>query len=165
MQNPVEPGRRLNSIGSVAQLYSDVSRSAFWHGEEVLFDRIVHEWVDLMAIARTLRRGVVDHAAAVSGVDEVTSDLAEEWRAEARSLGKDASTLRALADDFQAGLIELASPRDQSDATILFLRAQWMEETESLAELMENLAETLALAAHEPFRELVKAEVKTARSA
>ena len=164
MRNPVEPGRRPNSIGSVAQLYNDVSRSAFRHGEDVLFDHIVHEWVDLMAIARTLRRGVVDRAAAVSGVDEVTSDLAEEWRAEARSLGEDADTLRALVDDFQAGLVELTGPRDQSDATILFLCARWMEETESLAELMENLAETLALAAHEPFQELVKAEIKTVRS-
>ena len=70
-----------------------------------------------------------------------------------------------MVDDFQAGLIELTGPQDQSDATILFLGARWMEETESLAELMENLAETLALAAHEPFRELVKAQVKTARSA
>ena len=165
MRNPVEPGRRPNSIGSVAQLYGDVSRSAIRHGEDVRFDRMVHEWVDLMAIARTLRRGVVDHAAAVAGVDEVTSDLADEWRAEARSLGKDAGTLRALVDDFQAGLVELTGPRDQSDATILFLCARWMEETESLAELMEDLAETLALAAHEPFRELAKAETETARSA
>lgn len=165
MRIPVEPGGRPNSIGSVAQLYSDVSRSAFRHGEDVLFDRIVHEWVDLMAIARTLRRGVVDRAAAVSGVDEVTSDLAEEWRAEARSLGNDAGTLRALVDDFQAGLIELTGPRDRSDATILFLFGRWMEETESLAGLMEDLAETLALAAHAPFRELVKAEIETVRSA
>ncbi|MDE0058747.1 MAG: hypothetical protein OXI22_06750 [Defluviicoccus sp.] len=118
-----------------------------------------------MAIARTLRRGVVDHAAAVSGVDEVTSDLAEEWGAEVRSLGKDAGMLRALVDDFQAGSIELTGPRDQGDATILFLSARWMEETESLAELMEDHAETLALAAHEPFRELVKAEIETARPA
>ena len=165
MPNPVEPGRRPNSIGSVAQLYGDVSRSAFRHGEDVRFDRIVHEWVDLMAIARTLRRGVVDRAAAVSGVDEVTSDLADEWRAEARSFGKDAGTLRTLVDDFQAGLIELTGPQDRGDATILFLYARWMEETESLAELMEDLAETLALAAHEPFRELVKEEVETARPA
>ena len=165
MPNPVEPGGGPNSIGSVAQLYCDVSRSALRHGEDVLFDRVVREWVDLMAIARTLRRGVVDRAAAVSGVDEIASDLAEEWRAEARSLGKDAGTLRALVDDFQAGLTELAGPRDRSDATILFLSARWMEETGSLAELMEDLAETLALAAHEPFRELAKAETETARSA
>lgn len=165
MRNPVESGGRPNSIGPVAQLYGDVSRSAFRHGEDVLFDRIVHEWVDLMAIARTLRRGVVDRAAAVSGVDEVTSDLAEEWRAEARSLGKDAGTLHALVHDCQAGLTELTGRQDQNDATILFLCARWMEETESLAELMEDLGETLALAAHEPFRKLVETEIETVRSA
>lgn len=130
---------------------------------DAVLDRIVLEWLDLMAIGRALQKCVLDHAAEFSShTDEPSCELAAEWRNEARSLNDDAGRLRELIVEAQGKIPEFAPIDDAGAKAILSMMGQWSALTGEIADLMEDLAETMALSAHEPFREMVKTELEVA---
>lgn len=127
----------------------------------LLKDRILLQSATLFILLRMLRDDVIRHASDISDHNDIPPHLAEKWVEEARELGKDSRLMRSTADEAMRAVSEIESHGVcDPDVTVPYMRlANQMEE---LADIMEDVAETQALAAHKPFRDCVKGELEAA---
>ena len=129
-----------------------------------LGDQLLAETNSLLLLAEELRQYVAQQAsdlASVSDSDDVADNLDEVWVEEARQLGSDARQMVAMANDMNSAIAEVEDSRPQARETIVLLMSKVLvKKMFDLAEFMEDVAETQALAAHGPFRSLVAKELE-----
>ena len=127
-------------------------------------DRLLAETNSLILLAQELRKYVEQRAsdmASVSDSDDVADDLDDVWVEEARQLGNDARQMFVLANEMNSVVAEVEENRPQTRETIVLLMSKVLvKKMFDLAEFMEDVAETQALAAHGPFRSLVAKELE-----
>jgi len=127
-------------------------------------DRLLAETNSLILLAEELRKYVEQQApdmASVPDSDDVADDLDEVWVEEARQLGNDARQMFALANEMNSVVAEVEENRPRGGQTIVLLMSKVLaKKMFDLAEFMEDVAETKALAAHGPFRSLVAKELE-----
>lgn len=127
------------------------------------------EIVTTMFVGDSLRRGLVDRASDIARHDEISDTLADAWTKEVRELGEDANLMRSLAAEAREAVEEAELAAEQGGAhaqsSVLVVFRQATEQADDIADLMEDVAETQALAAHRPFRERVKRELEAAGAA
>ncbi len=146
-------------------MYSTASRNAF-RQEDTNLDaaqgHVACGLSEIMAMGMTLRSLVLQRASILTSHDEVTPALAEQLVGEAKKFEKYAVDLRALVDDCQSEVSKMHTSVDPWVRSAQFFFRQWVDLTLELADLCEDLSETLALSAHKPFRDLIEAELRAA---
>lgn len=113
-------------------------------------DQALDEMVKLFVLCSMLREAIVGHSERLLAHEEVSGDLAEEWVEEARELGENSRRMRRSIANVQRVVSEVEGHR-QGPTDILILYKSLIEKMIDLADLMEDVAETQALAAHKPF--------------
>lgn len=127
----------------------------------LLFGQMMHDLASLFNLVTECHEILVREAELTTKHDDISPDLVDEWRNEAQGLQEDAARLTRLLGEFREATQPLRAAPDRKSQTILRLCNIWVEQTESLIDRMEDLAETLALAAHKPFRDFLGKELET----
>ncbi|MDE0416003.1 MAG: hypothetical protein OXI95_03570 [bacterium] len=156
---------RGEDSGLLAHMYSTASRNTFRHDDTnrgAAQGHVTHGFSEIMAMGMTMRNLVLQQASISTNHEEITPALAELLVAEAQEFEKYALDLRALVDDCQDGVQEMHPSGGPGMRSAQFFFSQWVDLTLELADLCEDLGETLALSAHKPFRDLVQAELRAA---
>lgn len=158
---------------SAGSLFDESGEKQLSYLDNVDMHATVGRWLlaetnSLILLTEELHKNVSQHAsivASVSDSDSDTNDLDKVWTEEARSLGADARQMRVLADEANDIIerIEESRPGGQQTALILTYRLL-TQKMFDLAEFMEDVAETQALAAYGPFRDLIGKELEAIAS-
>ena len=101
-----------------------------------------------------LRQAITEHSERLLAHEEVSDDLAEEWVEEARELGENSRRMRGSIANAKRVVSEVEGHR-QGPTDFLILYKSLIEKMIDLADLMEDVAETQALAAYRPFTDRV----------
>ena len=151
--------------GLLVNMFSAASRNTFRHDDtnhDAARGYATYGFSDIMAMGMTIRNLVLQRASVSARHEKITPALAEILVTEAREFGRYAVDLRALVDDCQSGVPKMHASSDPRVRSTQFFFSQWVDLTLELADLCEDLGETLALSAHKPFRDLVEAELRAA---
>lgn len=158
-----------NFIPALFSVYEDVGRSFVKLGAErnldFLKNALIEKMSELVVMERMLRETIANYAAYLSGHNEIPDDTARMWVKEAAELGADSKRMRQLSNKARGVIDEIEekySPAEPFDREALVIYAMIARRMADLADFMEDVAETQALAAHKPFRECVMEELKAA---
>ena len=124
-------------------------------------DQAVDEMAKMVVLCSMLRRAIMDHSEGLLAHNEVSDDLAEEWVEEARELGENSRRMRGSIANVERVVSEVEG-RGHGPTDVLILYKSLIERMSDLADLMEDVAETQALAAHKPFTDRVTAALEDA---
>ena len=114
-----------------------------------------------MFVLCSMLRQAIEHSDRLLEHEEVPDDLAEEWVEEARELGENSRRMRRSIVNAKQVVSEVEGHR-QGPTDFLVLYKSLIEKMIDLADLMEDVAETQALAAHKPFTDAVKKALEDA---
>ena len=112
----------------------------------------------LFGLMRMLRDRIEEEASEISEVDSISPEAEASWVAEARRWGENSRLIRSLASESR----NIIEKHHQNDTDVTDIYTRLVDQMEDLADFAEDLAETMALAAHGPFRETVKKELESA---
>ena len=151
--------------GLLANMYSTASRNTFRHDDtnlDAAQGYATYRFSEILAMGMTIRNLVLQRASVSTSHEKITPELAEILVTEAQEFEKYALGLRVLVDDCQREMPKMHASADPEVRSAQFFFSQWVDLTLELADLCEDLGETLALSAHEPFRDLVEVELRAA---
>lgn len=159
----------IHFIPALFSVYEDVGRSFVKLGAERKLDlmknALIEKMSDAVVMERMLRKTIADYVAYISGYDEISNDIAKRWVEAATKLGAESKRMRQLSDEAKGVIDQIKKkypPGQPSDHDVLVIYAMIANRMADLADFMEDVAETQALAAHKPFRESVMEELKAA---
>lgn len=127
-------------------------------------DQVFSLAAEMLVICGVLRHAVTAHEERLLTHDEVSDDLTEQWVEEARQWGENSRRIRKIIANAKQAVSKVEGHR-QRPTGILILYRRLTEEMIDLADLMEDVAETQALAAHKPFRDHVAKALEDASAA
>lgn len=163
MSTPTAAPEAVAAISAAAiQKRSALFRDALTPENMALFDLIMNELIGLLKVGTEYHENIRERALLMETQDRISPDVAEEWRGHARHMGREAEDLRRILASFQQIRPLLKEAHNPKSLTVLRLFDVWTEQTEELADRIEDLAETMALAVHEPFRNLVEDRLREA---
>ena len=156
-------------IATLFSVYEDLGGSFVKLGAErnldLMKNALIEKMSDTVVMERVLRKTIADYVEYMSGYDEITYETARKWVKAAAELGANSKRMRQLSDEAKGVIDQIekahppAQPTDHDVVVIYTIIANRMAD---LADFMEDVAETQALAAHKPFRESVKEELGAA---
>ena len=156
-------------IAALFSVYEDLGRSLVKLGAErnldLMKNALTEKMSDTVVMERVLRKTIADYVAYISGHDEITNDTARIWVEAAAELGAKSKRMRRLSDEAKGVIDQIEKthpPAQPTDHDVLVIYAIIANRMADLAEFMEDVAETQALAAHKPFRESVMEELRAA---
>ena len=153
-------------IAALFSVYEDLGGSFVKLGAErnldLMKNALIEKMSDTVVMERVLRKTIADYVAYMSGHDEITNETARKWVKAAAELGAKSKRMRQLSDEAK-GVIDAIKkkhpPAQPSEHDVLVIYAIIANRMTGLADFMEDVAETQALAAHKPFRESVMEEL------
>lgn len=134
-------------------------------GLDASYDLIINDLVGLLRVGTEYHETVRSLALAISKEDRLPPKTVEEWRGYARDMGTEAADLRAMLATFGQLMEPFREVGDPKSRIVLRLFDVWAEQTKELADRIEDVAETMALAVHGPFRDAVQDRLREASAA
>ncbi len=156
-------------IATLFSVYEDLGKLFVKLGAErnpdLMKNALIEEMSDTVVMERVLRKTIADYVAYMSGHDEITNETERKWVKAAAELGAKSKRMRRLSDEAKGVIDQIEKthpPAQPTDHDVLVIYAIIANRMADLAEFMEDVAETQALAAHKPFRESVMEELRAA---